>query len=517
MSHAGAPKRGGTALILGLAACLAGTGPSTPSAQAPYEVAERSIIELHNAMADGRVTSRQLVEHYLARIKAYDDAGPGLNAMITLNPGALAAADALDLERKAKGVRGSLHGIPIVVKDNFETVDMPTSAGTLALAGFESGRDAFQVKRLRDAGAVIIGKTNLHELAYGITSISSAGGQTRNPYDPSRNPGGSSGGTAAAVAASFAAAGLGTDTCGSIRIPAAHNNLFGLRVTPGLSSTEGIVPLAHSQDVAGPLARTMTDLLVMLDATAVVNPNDPATQVNAPRPRTYMSVVGDSSLGWARIGVIESLFGSAPEDQEVADIARAALNSLSTMGATIAPINVPDLQAMLQGTSLINAEFKFDLLDYFAGLPRAPVRSLADIIAAGRHHPAVDGVLRRAEDVQTRDSDETRLIHERRAAARQYLLTQMSLQGFDVVAYPPIRRTATPVGETQPGSNCGLSAVTSLPAISVPAGFTSSGLPVGLELLAYDFHEPNLINIAYAYERVMSPRRPPPNTPPLSR
>src|SRR6185503_7282095 len=189
-------------------------------------------------------------------------------------PHALDDADALDRERRARGSRGPLHGIPIVVKDNYATIDMPTTGGSKALAGFETHRDAFMVKKLRDAGAVIIGKTNLHELAYGITSISSMGGQTRNPYDPSRNPGGSSGGTGAAVAANFAAAGMGSDTCGSIRIPAANNSLFGLRGTMGLSSRDGIIPLSHSQDIGGPLARSVTDLAILLDATVGADDGD---------------------------------------------------------------------------------------------------------------------------------------------------------------------------------------------------------------------------------------------------
>ena len=195
-----------------------GAAPQTSD----FVVVEKSILELQNAMEDGAVTSRQLVEQYLARIRQYDQAGPQLNAFIALNPRALDDAAALDAERRAGRVRGPLHGIPIVVKDNYATADMPTTGGSKALEGFETGRDAFMVKKLRDAGAVIIGKTNLHELAYGITTISSMGGQTRNPYDPTRNPGGSSGGTGAAVAASFAAAGMGTDTCGSIRNPSSR-------------------------------------------------------------------------------------------------------------------------------------------------------------------------------------------------------------------------------------------------------------------------------------------------------
>ena len=235
------PARAGPYLLLVVFALAT---PPAPVAQAPrdFDVVEKTIPELQAAMAAGTVTSKQIVAAYLARIKAYDHDGPSLRAMIAVNPRALDAADALDKERAARGPRGPLHGIPVVIKDNFETADMPTTGGSIALAGFETGRDAFQVRKLRDAGAVIIGKTNLHELASGITTISSLGGQTRNPYDPTRNPGGSSGGTGAAIAANFASAGLGSDTCGSIRIPAANNNLFGLRGTLGLSSRDGIIP-----------------------------------------------------------------------------------------------------------------------------------------------------------------------------------------------------------------------------------------------------------------------------------
>src|SRR5215472_16716243 len=208
-----------------------------------FDVMEKTIAQLQDAMAVGTVTSRELVETYLARIAAYDKQGPALNTMVALNPQALAVAEALDMERKAGRLRGPLHGIPVVVKDNYETVEMPTTAGSIALAAFHPRSDAFQVRRLKEAGAVIIGKTNMHELAAGITTISSSGGQSKNPYDLYRNPGGSSGGTGAAIAANFAVAGMGSDTCGSIRIPAGNNSLVGLRGTRGLSSRTGIVPL----------------------------------------------------------------------------------------------------------------------------------------------------------------------------------------------------------------------------------------------------------------------------------
>ena len=246
-----------------------------------FDVMEKSIEDLQRALGGGEVTSRQLVDLYLARIDAYDQQGPALNAIVNINPRAREAADALDAERGQGKVRGPLHGIPVLVKDNYETVEMPTSAGSIALAAFHPKRDAYLVKRLKDAGAIILAKTNMHELAAGITTTGSRFGQTLNPYDLDRNPGGSSGGTGAAVAANFAAAGMGSDTCGSIRNPASHNNLVGLRGTQGLSSRSGIVPLSSTQDIGGPIAKSIADLAVVLDATVGADPADPPTSASA--------------------------------------------------------------------------------------------------------------------------------------------------------------------------------------------------------------------------------------------
>jgi amidase len=484
----------------------------TPAAR--FDVVEQTIFEQQNAMREGRATSRQIVEQYLARIKAYDQEGPQLNAFIALNPRALEIADALDAERRAGRVRGPLHGIPVAVKDNYATADMPTTGGSLALEGFQTGRDAFMVKKLRDAGAVIIGKTNLHELAYGITSVGSMIGQTRNPYDPLRNPGGSSGGTGAAIAANFAAAGLGTDTCGSIRNPSAQNNLFGLRGTAGLSSRDGIIPLSHTQDIGGPLARTVMDLAVMLDATVGLDPADPTTRASDGRiPRTYLTGMGDSSMRGMRVGILTTLFGAAPEDAEVATIVRAAIDALHDIGVEAFDVAIPGYDEVMQNTSVINAEFKFDLLDYLGAFPNAPVRSLDDILKRGLYHTAVDGVLRRANDVQSREPDGYRASLAKRDAARQAVVAAMQQHQVNALAYPTLRRKPALIGEPQGGSNCQLSATTGLPAMSLPAGFTADGLPVGLELLGGAFSEPLLLRIAYAYERSAKPRRPPASAP----
>ncbi|HUE96951.1 MAG TPA: amidase family protein, partial [Longimicrobiaceae bacterium] len=253
-------------------------------AVAQVEVTEATIAELQEAMETGRATSAEITAAYLARIAAYDRGGPRLGAMIRINPNALAEAESLDHERAARGSRGVLHGIPIILKDNYATFDMVTSAGSLALSALRPPADAFQVRRLREAGAVIVGKANMDELASGYVGISSLGGQTLNPYDLTRIPGGSSGGTGASIAASYAAVGWGSDTCGSIRVPASHNNLVGLRATKGLSSIAGILPLSHTQDVGGPLARTVEDLAIALDATIGPDPADPATSALGGRP-----------------------------------------------------------------------------------------------------------------------------------------------------------------------------------------------------------------------------------------
>jgi Asp-tRNA(Asn)/Glu-tRNA(Gln) amidotransferase A subunit family amidase len=494
-----------------IALALAAPGIRALQAQS-FSVVEKTIPELQAAMQAGTVSSRDLVTLYLDRIKKYDQDGPKLNAMIALNPKALDEAAALDAERRAGRVRGPLHGIPIVVKDNYITQDMPTTAGNKALEGFMAGRDAFMVKKLRDAGAVIVGKTNLHELAYGITTISSAGGQTRNPYDPTRNPGGSSGGTGAAVAANFAAAGMGTDTCGSIRYPSASNNLVGLRGTLGLSSREGIVPLSHTQDIGGPLARTVTDLAIMLDATVGPDPADPLTVIGESHiPASYRAALSADALKGARIGVVTNLFGSAPEDKEAGDVVRAALEVMKQHGADISDIDI-DINPMLQGTSVINAEFKYDLNDFLAKFPNAPVHTLQEILDSGKYGPAVEGVLRRSNQVETRESPTSDALIKR-IGIKNDIASLIRGERFDALAYPTLRRKPAKIDTAQAGGNCQLSATTGLPAISMQAGFTADGLPIGLELLGNEFTEQRLLNLAYSFEQIAHNRRLPQTTP----
>ncbi len=402
----------------------------------------------------------------------------------------------------------------MIVKDNYSTADMQTTAGTMALLGFVPSSDAFQVRKLREAGAVIIGKSNLHELASGITTVGSAFGQTRNPYDPSRNPGGSSGGTAAAIAASFAAAGMGSDTCGSIRIPASFNNLVGLRPTKGLSSITGIVPLSTTQDVGGPLARSVADLAVMLDATIGEDPADPTTHLRPgqSRPR-FRDALEAASLKSTRIGILEPLFGDASDDQEVIRIVRASIEELKKEGATAVSVPMPELIAALDGSSVINDEFKEDLANYLAKNGNPPVHSLEEMVRGGLVHSSLEAVLNTRLASKGRDSREYKIALAKRAAIQQTIFKLMEDQKLDALVYPTMRRKPARIGEPQGGSNCHLSASTGFPAISMPAGFTGDGLPVGVELLGRAFDDAKLVSYAYAYEQATRRRRAPARTP----
>ena len=482
-----------------------------------FDVMEKSIEELQRAMADGKLTARQLVDIYLARIEAYDQRGPALNAVMFVNPRARDAADALDAERAKQGARGPLHGIPVLVKDNYETIEMPTTAGSIAFAAMHPARDAFQVQRLKAAGAVILAKTTMHELASGIVTVGSGFGQTKNPYDLSRNPGGSSGGTGAAVAANFAPAGMGSDTCGSIRNPASQNNLVGLRGTQGLSSRTGIVPLSTTQDIGGPIARGIEDLAILLDATVGSDAGDPSTAVSAGHiPQSYRARLEVGALKDARIGVIRSLFGSAEEDQEVTSIVNRALEALRKAGADVSDAVVPGLEDLLRNSSMINADFKFDLAEYLAKVENPPVKSLGEILDRGLYHAALESTFRTRNAVEARETDASRRARIKRVAIRQAVEAVMRENNYAALVYPTLRRRPARIGEPQTGSNCQLSAHSGLPALAVPAGFTPDGIPVGMELMGEAFSEPQLLSLGLGIENVLKLRRPPFSTPALA-
>jgi len=475
-----------------------------------FDVTERSIEELQAAQTQGIVSAHGLTLAYLQRIEDLDQRGPALNAIVRINPHALRQAAALDLERRGGSVRGPLHGIPILVKDNFETIDMPTSGGSVVLKNFHPRNDAFQVRRLREAGAVIIGKTTMHELAVGVTNASSLSGYTRNPYALDRVPGGSSGGAGAAIAASFAAAGMGSDTAGSLRIPAANQSLVALRVSSGLSSRSGVTPLSMTQDVAGPLARSVTDLAIMLDATVGVDRDDPST-VNADQhiPSSYRDMLRTDSIEGLSIGVLRDLFGTMPEDEEVSSVINRALARFSAHGAHLHELGVPQLEELIQSSSVIGHEFKFDFADYLQRYPYAPVHSLAQLLKCNQHHVAVDEVLRKRDEAVARDSIESRSAFAARDRLRNVVLNEMQRAAVDVLVYPVMRRKAAFIGQGQSGVNSQLCAGTGLPAIAIPAGFTDDGVPVGMEFLGKQYTEQTLLNLAFSWEKIEKIRRMP--------
>jgi len=487
------------------------TFSTTASADAVFE---KSITELQTALASGGITSRQLVEGYFARIQAYDQAGPRLNAIIALNAKALEEADTLDKERARKKVRGPLHGVPILVKDNYETVGMPTTAGTLALATYQSATDSYAVKRLKAAGAIIIGKATMHELAAGIMNIASLTGATRNPYAPNRAPGGSSGGTGSAIGASFAAAGMGSDTCGSIRIPAAFQNLMGMRGTRGLSSRDGIVPLSSTQDIGGPLTRSVTDLAIMLDATVGADINDPITAESKGHiPKSYRDALVPDALKGARIGVVRALFGTANEDRDYGRVIDEALKKMKDQGAEVVEISIPGLEDLLKDSSVMLLEFRADVDAFLARRPNAPVKTFVEMFDRGL---VQEQLMSRRASWEKPDVEALRRGFIKRQAILEVVKAVLAENKLDALAYPTITRLPNVIGNpSNGGSNCQLSASTGLPALSVAVGFGTEGTPVGMELLGAPFAESTLLKIAYGWEQAASPRKAPFSTPAL--
>lgn len=488
---------------------------SEPLAQP--NVLEASIEELQEWLSSGQMTSAELVTWYQQRIDAYDQQGPSLNAIQHRNPDALAQAIALDEERTRSGPRSVLHGIPVLVKDNYETVDMPTTAGSVILEGHWPRQDATQIAKLKAAGAIILAKTTMHEFAYGWTTRGSAFGMTRNPYGLDRHPGGSSGGTGAAVAANFAAAGMGSDTCGSIRVPAAHNNLVGLRGTQGMSSRTGIVPLSSSRDIGGPLARSVRDLAIMLDATVGYDPLDAQTAVSFRRiPDSYLAELRQLDVSGWRIGVLSDLFGDQSAHASVNQQIQRVLRGLSEAGASIIRLTSPEI-AMLQVDPLHffvdNYDLRQDLTAYLQQFPGLAVQSFAELATDERLSSDVATLW---EEILSSDYDSRNMYLERQAEGRRIrtvLLTLYQAHELDVMVYPTATSEAARLGEAQPHFNCKLASASGLPAIAVPAGFGRDDMPVAIELLAEPWAEQKLLDLAYTIEDLFPARALPTSTP----
>ncbi len=486
---------------------------------------ESTIADIHSAMKQGFLTCRQLVEMYLKRIETFDTQGPALNTVILLNPRALEIADELDARFKTQGFAGPLHGIPLLLKDNVDTADMDTTGGSICLKGVRPDEDAFIIKKLKKAGALILAKVNLHELAVWGESASSVLGQTLNPYDLTRTPGGSSGGTGAGVAANFGTVGIGTDSINSIRSPASACSLVGIRPTVGLVSRRGLIPYSFTQDTAGPIARTVADAVIVLDAITGYDPADTATAWSVGQaPETYTKYLDQQGIQGKRIGVLRSFFGAGPEHQTVNAVIGRCIDVMTVNGGEIIEVSDSiDANCLLSDVSVHQYEFKDHLNSYLSKLgPSAQVHSLTDIIASGRYHPGIEANIKKAETLGT-DLPEYRERLLKRAELQTQIMKLMAEYRLDAIVYPHQKRLVVPVGQTQVERNGVLGAITGFPSIVVPGGFSMPtdsapiGVPIGLEILGRPWSEPVLIQIAYAFEQAAKLRRPPISTPPLPR
>ena len=492
---------------------------STTAQAATFSLEEATIANIDSAFDAGALSSEQLVQLYLNRIETYDEQGPEINSFMVVNPNALQTARELDQERQLTGPRSPLHGIPVLLKDNIDTFDLPTTAGSLALQGSVPPDDAFITKQLRDAGAVIIGKANLTEFANFMAfdmpnGYSSLGGQVLNPYGPGRiDVSGSSSGSAAAVAANLTTVAIGTETSGSILSPSNNNSLVGIKPTVGLVSRDGIIPIASSQDTAGPIARTVEDAAILLGTITGADPSDPATAASSGKSYTdYTQFLDPNGLKGARIGISRLYYEYlSPEEAKLTD---AAISEMKRLGAEIIdPTPIPTAQALDQaGFDVLVYEFKADLNAYLASLgPDAPVRSLADIIAFNNANPetalkygqeilelseATSGTLTEPEYINARETD-------LRLAKTEGIDAVIDKYDLDALLFPD-------------SFGAGIGAKAGYPSVIVPAGYTEDGSPFGVTFLGEAFSESTLIKLAYSYEQATELRLAPTTTPALA-
>jgi amidase len=503
------------------------------AAPATIDFDAATIADLNRAFDSGALTSEKLVEMCLARIQAYDHRGPGLNAVMALNPKALETARALDRERKSKGPRSPLHGIPVVLKDNYNTADMPTTAGSVLLEGSIPPADAFLVKKLRAAGAIILAKVNMSEFA-SAGAYSSLGGQSHNPHDLLRTPSGSSGGVGVAIAAAYAPLGMGTDTGGSIRGPSTANGVVGLKPTHGLLSRDGIVPLALSFDTGGPMARSVYDVAAALGVMTGIDPADSATEKSAGKSSTdYTKSLDAKALDGARIGIARDFMGQDPDVDWVID---SALGAMRRAGATVVEVRYPKWLIDSKGefyNAIRYPEFVVQIKQYLSTLgPRYP-KSLDELIDRANQFTATraDGARpnpsrwslfkREAASGTMEDYQYTSVRDYALPLVRATMEGIMAAQRLDAIVYPtsPRRPALITAPVEAPGggreSAANIANLTGFPDLIVPAGFTGDRLPVGISFFGPAFSEPKLLSLGYSFEQVTKARRRPVNTPAL--
>lgn len=552
---------------LAVALCLIGLIATTPRparAGTPlgdgFTWVEARVEDVRLALEAGTLDCETLVRGYLDRISAYDDAGPALQSVLTLDPQAIEEAEQLDEVYDTSGPIGPLHCVPILLKDNIDTYDLPTTAGSRSMEADRPPDDAFVVSRLTAAGALVLGKSNMDEFAFGFGGSSSLGGQVRNPYDLTRGPGGSSSGTGAAVAASLTMAGLGTDTGGSIRVPSSVQGLVGIRPSLRLVSQDGVVPLAGFQDTVGPMCRTVEDCAAMLtamvgfdpgpfsgqnaeplqrddEAVAMTSESEYRAETGLPAGFSYADALGPNGLDGARVGVVRALFGSNPDVVATMD---AAIDAMEEAGATVENVTIPDLSTITGYASVSRWEFRDHLTRYLQSWPSdqdGHPRSFEEVAISlgyetGRAPTIFDygtrGIIRGV------DPDYERNTHERSAYVRPRVLAALDNtdlsgtplgQAYDALLYPSVQSPPAVGGPPATGSNNRLSPFTGFPALSMPAGFTEAtperpALPIGMELLGREFAEPTLIRLAYGYQQAVAgtqlARQAPTTTPELA-
>lgn len=481
-------------------------------------VVETTISEIHQAIKTGIVTFRELTETYIQRIQTFDKS-TGLNSIVVINSNSLKRADELDEEFKNTGELRPLHGIPVIVKDNYDTMDMQTSAGSLALKGSIPPDDSYQVKRLREAGAIILVKSNMAEWAFSpYQTVSSIAGTTRNPYDLERVPAGSSGGTAAAVAASLGVVGLGTDTGNSIRGPSSHTCLVGIRPTMGLTSRDGIVPLHLRNDMGGPMTRTVEDAARLLEVIAGYDAADPVTKHCIGKiPDSYTEFLEKDGLNDVRIGVFRYYTDMPSADIQVKELYENAIEDMKLNGAVmIDPFEIPNFDELTE--DIWCRTFKFDLQDYLSSLIEAKYRSLEEIEASGLYSSYIEERLKNAVKIKERPTCGDLYNEPRNIRFREAILAVMEENDLNAFIYPTWNNPPRKIGDLDSPAGDNSQKIpphTGFPAITVPMGFTYSYLPAGLQIVGRLFSEPEIIKIAYSYEQATNHRLPPEHFPEL--
>jgi len=514
-------------LVAGALAIVSCAFPVAARAQRAFRVDETTIADVHAAMRSGGLTCHALVQAYLDRIAAYDKQGPAINAITVVNPDALATADSLDRRFAAnRQFVGPLHCVPMIVKDNFQTIGLQTAAGNLALKGYSPSKDAFQVRRIKEAGAIVLAKSNMAEFAFSpVETVNSVlPGYTKNPYALDRVTAGSSGGTAAAVAADLGEVGLGTDTGNSIRGPSSHQALVGIRSTMGLTSRAGIAPLSLFADIAGPMARSVADAVAVFQVVAGYDPDDPATEAVKGKPvPNYSAALVRGGLRGARIGILRQAFEGPTVDPEVRAVFERAVRDLRAAGATVLDtVTVVELDSIRRSNRGGCNPFKFEFNAWLAEQgDRAPVHDLHAIVTSRRYHPSVETRLVAADSIKLPpDSVPGCQARQRgRDLLRDAVARTMDRLQLDALIYPTWSNPPRLIGDlnTPAGDNSQVfSPTTGNPAITVPMGYTrNNALPAGMTFFGRAFDEERLIKLVYDYEQATKWRHEPASTPPL--